>query len=679
MKGEDKILLQLMDGSDNRFVIPVYQRNYDWKESNCKQLYKDLLDVVETKRQSHFFGGIVRATLNGGGPSDYIIIDGQQRLTTITLLLLAIYRNIEEGNIEVTDNILAKKIWNKYIIDEYQPGERKIRLKPVNDDCTAFDKLIFCKKEDYIYSSNVTSNYLFFYEKINNISVPVEQLYEAISKLVVIDIYLNKDDDPQLIFESLNSTGLDLTEADKIRNFILMGISPDLQQKYYYEYWNKIEKNTTYDQVSTFIRDYLTIKTGKINSIKSVYFAFKQYMQKDLKINDVLQEMLEYSIFYRQITFSATENEEWNKIFIRLNQLDVTVVYSFLLPLLRYSEQDIECKNKMVDILSAVESFLFRRTICGVPTNALNKIFSSLHNDVLKKKEKNSYYSVLVYILQSKAGSSRFPNNDEFSQNFVTKNIYIMQSKNKAYLFDRLENGESKETNDILSLMKDKVLTIEHVMPQKLNNSWKEKLGVDYERIYNERLNTISNLTLTGYNSTYKNRPFLEKKDIENGFKDSNLRLNKFFLKCENWTEVEMKERQSQLLKNALILWKYPETNYVPLEKNHNSVLLSEDFDFKGFGLKSFYFQGTEYKINNWADAILEIVKLLSEIEKAPLYSEALTNSWFANTPKKNNFKKVIDNVYFSTNSNTNAKINILKKLFNLYQIEENELEFILK
>ena len=223
MKGSECRLIEYMDGSKKRFIIPVYQRNYDWKTENCKQLYDDLVKVVKDNRKSHFFGSLVSYYSPNGKYSDFLVIDGQQRLTTVSLLLLAMYNLIKKGVIVPEDTSLSQQIYEDFLVDKYQPQEKRIKLKPVKNDQRAFGKL-FNEESEYIRESNLTANYNYFYNRIQKQEITIDQLFDAIFRLEIINITLENDDNPQLIFESLNSTGLDLSEGDKIRNFILMGL-----------------------------------------------------------------------------------------------------------------------------------------------------------------------------------------------------------------------------------------------------------------------------------------------------------------------------------------------------------------------------------------------------------------------------------------------------------------------
>lgn len=296
MKGSETKLVSYMQGSDKRFIIPVYQRNYDWKTENCKQLYDDLIKVVRRGRKSHFFGSIV-SVHNDGEFNEYLVIDGQQRLTTISLLLLAMYNLMKNGVLTPAKGNLAEKIYKTYLIDEWQDDDTRIKLKPVKNDRDAFSRL-FDDQSQHIPNSNLTINYEYFYSRIQKEEVSLDELYEAVTKLEIINITLNQDDNPQLIFESLNSTGVALSEGDKIRNFILMELPSKQQAEFYEKYWNKIEVCTDYD-VSLFVRDYLSVKQQLIPAMSKVYFTFKAFVEESgTEVEDLLQELLRYAKWY---------------------------------------------------------------------------------------------------------------------------------------------------------------------------------------------------------------------------------------------------------------------------------------------------------------------------------------------------------------------------------------------
>ena len=683
MKGEAKQFLKFIDGSDKRFIIPVYQRNYSWQNKHCAQLLNDLKGLIKKPDAPHFFGSIVSSHMQGGKREDFLIIDGQQRLTTISILLIAIVDLLKHKKVIPKDDRLIEKITKKHLVDEYQEDQRKIRLKPIKDDCKAFDAL-FGDESDFVDGSNVTSNFRYFRDRILNENIDIDDLYDAISRLQTIDIFLEKDDDPQLIFESLNSTGLELEEGDKIRNFILMGLSSELQEKYYEAFWNKIEKNTNF-KVSDFFKDYLTLKLNRTVVIKDIYFTFKDYVKKNNDdIEALLQDLLEYSKFYAIILNPTQYQNSFTAVLVRLSQLEFTVIFPVVLAILkRWNEKNLT-DQEVTELLRVTEIFLFRRLIVGLATNALSKIFATLDKDVTKKAQSSqlaSYAEIYKYVLLNKEESSRFPNDDEFEQALFSRNIYAMSSKNKAYLFSFLENEESKEQINVIERIKDGTYTIEHIMPQTLSPVWQKELGEKSQQIHEQWLHTLPNLTLTGYNSKYSNRPFKDKLDVENGFKDSNLRLNQYVRECLKWTEDELVERQSRLSKKSLKLWYYPTTSYAPPVEETNEYLLEDDFDFTGYTLVSYTLYDVESKVQSWKEMQIDVVKYLLEQHTTKIMSLCADQKFYdlSLLETTNNFTEISRSVFLYTNCSTRTKINILKKIFEQCDVEQSELGFLIK
>ena len=427
MKGTASYLMKFLDGSQKRFIIPVYQRNYDWKKENCKQLFDDLVSVVKEKKDSHFFGSIVSYAHSR---DEVVLIDGQQRITTVSLILIAIVNALKKGVVTSEDNTLAMRL-EDYLVDKYDKSERKVRLKPFRDDCVAFDRLIYKDESEFIPESKVTINYRYFYDRIVNYKeMTVDELFRSVNCLEIIDIELepHHGDNPQLIFESLNSTGLDLTESDKIRNFVLMNLEPKIQEDYYDRYWNKIERCSR-DELDSFVRNYLTIKQKVIPTLKGIYPAFKAYTKANDNIEAILQDMLIYANAYQDIVTFQVGDEDANEVARRLDLLDMTVAYPFLMAFRAYAKETDMDGKEIYRVFSCVETFIFRRLMCDLPTNALNKIFATLHSSVLKnKRESDSYSSVMIYLLESRKLSSAFPKDEEFLNGFTTKNIYSMFS-----------------------------------------------------------------------------------------------------------------------------------------------------------------------------------------------------------------------------------------------------------
>jgi uncharacterized protein with ParB-like and HNH nuclease domain len=534
MKADQKDFLRFLGGmNDTHFVIPVYQRNYDWTKEQCEQLFDDLIDILENNFRTHFIGSIVSIYNNNKGGGEYLIIDGQQRITTLFILLQAIYKGLEEKVFESKDDKLKEKI-EDYLLNRYVENDKRIRLKSVKDDAKAFSKL-FENESNFIGASNITINFWYFYNRILDEKISIDDLFLAMKSLMIVDIELrNGEDDPQLIFESLNSTGLDLSEADKVRNFILMKEDTETQNRFYEEYWNKIEKNTNFD-VSNFIRDYLTLRERITPKKSRVYISFKKFvLEQQTDMEELLKDLLKFSGYYKKIVGAKgnRSEDEISSIIYRLNKLETVVSYPFLLEIFNDNENGIITDDELINILKIIESFVLRRFICDVPTNALNKIFMTLGKEIKKHEDyEQKYFEIFKYILIKKDSNQRFPDNKEFKDKIVSKDIYNVQGKNKIYLLEQFENYNNREKVRVEELINNNKLTIEHIMPQTLTPDWKKELGENWTEIHEKYLHTLGNITLTGYNSEYSNRPFIEKRDMkEKGFSDS-INLKKIWIK----------------------------------------------------------------------------------------------------------------------------------------------------
>lgn len=684
MKGDAQPLIKFFDGSDKRFIIPLYQRNYDWKEENCEQLFQDLIKLHNSDRKNHFFGSIVSSIQSG--TEDRYIIDGQQRITTVSLMLIAMVNARKEGLIEATDSKLVDKIFKRYLVDEYQEDERKVKLKPIKKDMQAFDALLYTLKEQYVKGSNVTRNYDFFYDKIIHSGLTLDELFETIKKLEVINIRLDEDDDPQLIFESLNSTGLDLSEADKIRNYMLMSLSPTEQDELYTRFWNPIEENTKYDP-SSFVRDYLTMKQGTIGRIDRIYFIFKEYAEKTgISKSELLEDMHHYASIYNQIDNAHIGTDKLNRKLNQLRTLDSTIAYPFFMAFFDYTAKAGLTENEIYRVIDVIEAYWARRIICNLPSNALNKVFATLHRDVLnhiskaEKGEQPAYVDVLTYVLLKKGGSSAFPADEEVAGDFISRQIYKMPTKQRMFILERMENRDNNERHDVVKELTEKSITIEHIMPQTLSDKWKKDLGNEWERIHQQYLHTMANLTLTGYNSQYSNLSFPEKRDMEKGFKDSAYRLNSYVKNCEQWTETELKQRQQALLKVFMNLWPMPTTNFEELREEAESASLDEDdLDFTGRKLQAYILHGVRYTVNTWKDMLIQVC--------GQIYREKRSAVEWLCANEKNSFYTMPDsgrcefapNMYVVTNCSTSIKINILNCMFAECNISPLELVFVFR
>ncbi len=618
MKAQDVPFVDFLEGKSKRFYIPIYQRNYSWKEEQCSDLFNSLIEIKNNNFKNHFLGSIVY--LNTDGKS--IIIDGQQRITSLSLLFLAMCHLLKSGEISSTANTAQKiedMIYSAYLYNEYK-GEIKLKL---NEHDNPYYEKAFKQIDDSDYSK-IYQNYNYFVSRVREGKISVDDLYLAIEKLVIVDVVLNEKDNPQLIFESLNSTGLDLTDADKIRNFVLMKHDSETQEKLYKDYWYKIELNAG-DKITIFIKHYLTMLNKQPVADKQIYTDFKKHVGEN-KDETVLKNLLKFSKFYKNIILPGFKNELLNESIKNINKLEVTTSYPFLLELMDWHEQKIIDDAVLLQITSIIESFIFRRSICGIAPNSLNGIFAALASRIkLYKNYETNILETFKYLMISGEYSIAFPSDYNVKESLVVKNVYKMQQKNKDYLFQSLENFDNKEPVLLNNL------TIEHIMPQTLSRAWKKELGDNWQETHEKYLHTIGNLTLTGYNSEMQNETFLIKRDAEYGFKQSGIYLNKYLKELDFWTGEQIEERAEKLIERILKIWVYPFTNYKPekISNKLNSIyLLSNDEDiFVGKKIISFVYNNIKYKVDSWQDFMVNIFDILIKNDHEKFYNLVKDNA----------------------------------------------------
>lgn len=686
-------ILDYIANDNKRFIIPVYQRSYNWKETQCRQLFDDLMKVIKNNRTKHFFGSIVSVFAKNGGKYEYTIIDGQQRVTTVSLLILALHKLLKENKIGSDDSNLVDKLLNNYLIDRYN-DEIIIKLNLVKNDQKAYDRL-FEDEIDYIKSSNITVNYEYFYKRVQDENLSADNVMRALSSLEIIDINLDqKDDNPQLIFESLNSTGLELSEGDKIRNYILMQLPAQKQNIFYEKYWSKIEENTktgggqnqNKDHVDDFIKNYLSVKQRNTPVESKIYVTFKDYVEansdkENFDTESLLIDMLKYSRFYNILAAAKHEDKRLSSCILRLNRLQTTVTRPFFLEVLRLHSDNKLTIDDVLNIFLTIEIYIFRRIICEFPTNALNKMFVSLHNEIMKYDgTSGNYINKLKYALLNKKDRTVFPRDKDFAEAFVNKEIYSRSNTNKLlYALERLENSGTLESKNIYNNFDDNVYTIEHIMPQTLTPEWTKSLGDDYKRVYDTWINKIANLTLTAYNAKYGNRPFIEKRDMKDGFRESGFKINQGLARLDKWGENELKQRNETLKKRALEIWPLPKTNFRPDKKQFEEYRLDDENDLTGKILKKFSYNNIEYNAANWQDMFEQVVKTLHSEDRTILYRLADDESYnyASRVPERlRECFKIDDGLYIEKNTSTKYKLSILKKLFKDFQCDPSDLVF---
>lgn len=556
MKATEANLLEFLS-IRKQLVIPIYQRTYSWTRTQCQQLWQDILRVAKDESiPAHFIGSVVyiqEGIYHATSTQQMLVIDGQQRLTTVSLLLLAIANSVNDSHPE-----LSATIREYYLFNSLMRGEQKYKIMLTQSDKQTFVHLLEGLDLPTGFSRRLIENYQFFLDAIEKSKQDIEAIFRGVSKLVVVDVSLDRhNDNPQLIFESLNSTGLDLTQADLIRNYILMGMPASEQEEIYNRYWYPMEQSFGHAEYARlfdrFMRDYLTVKSesGSIPNIGEVYNEFKKYIQgKD--ITQVVADVALFSKYFVRLAFPEHNHDpEFRSALENINFLKVDVAYPFLLEVSDdFEQKGLLSREDFIEILKIVESYVIRRAIVGIPTNSMNKTFATFKRSI----HKQDYLESIQYAFMKLDNYRRFPRDEEFKSNFMSRDIYNLQHQRRNYLLSRLENNGRKEQVNI------EEYTIEHIMPQNPNLSaaWQRELSFGWKDIQMRYLHTIGNLTLTGYNSEMSDRPFIEKRDLVGGFADSPLRLNRDLAKLDRWGKEQIETRAEHLANMALKIWAAP-------------------------------------------------------------------------------------------------------------------------
>ncbi|GAA8858897.1 DUF262 and DUF1524 domain-containing protein [Helicobacter pylori] len=566
-------------------------------------MWDDIIKIGgNDKMNGHFIGSILYV-LDGNTPSSpLLIIDGQQRLTTITLLLIAL-RN------HSSDEDKHKKI-ESYLINSDKDGDKKFRLiLSESDKDTLLSLIDKNKREPRERSVKIVENFELFEKWIGENTDKLETIFKGLDKLMIVWIALKKGkDDPQLIFESMNSKGIELTQADLIRNYIIMETEVEKQEDFYNQYWRAMEEDFKQNEklFDRFVKHYLTIKTGKIPNEKRVYKALKDYRQKKgIEIEDLLKDLQKYCEYFCQIAFKKEADKDLNKALSFLVDLEMDVVYPLLLELYSDYSDGVLSKQDFIPIIYLTESYICRRAVCGIPSNGLNKFFPSF----TKKIDKKQYLKSVEEHFGSLTGNQKFPNDFEFKDSFITKELYgrnKTKKKKTKYFLERLENFDTKEP------VNTQECTTEHIMPQTLNLEWERDLGENFKAIHEKYLHTIGNLTLTGYNEKYSNNSFQEKRDMEKGFKQSPLRLNQSLKDLEVFGEKEIEKRASDLADWALKIWTYPNLEAETLEEDKQKGKREK----KAYDLSS-------YKFGSHSRELFDILR-----EKIKAFDEKITEKF---------------------------------------------------
>ena len=590
MQAKETKLQDIIEGT-KQYVIPLFQRSYNWTPKEWEVLWKDLLELCETDNpRSHFIGSIVNMPTVSvpEGVAKYLLIDGQQRITTI-FILLALLRNKAREN---KNDKFADEINNTLLVNQYKDGSDYFKLLPTQIDRISFENLINGKQNEI--ENQITNAYIFFEKKFKQNKIEPEKLKKIITNYFsIVSIVLSSDDNPYLVFESLNAKGRPLTQADLIRNYFFMRIHVDEQEKVYSQIWLPMQKDLG-DNLTEFIRHFL-MKNGSIIKQSDVYYALKESVSTANAI-EYLSELKKFAVYYHKLIKPQIELEdEVQKYLLRLNRIEVTTAFPLLLNFYSDYSDNIITKNDFVTILKTLENYLIRRFVCNIPSNQLNKIFPVIYSQIISLNKENIVEG-FKSILQGKG----YPKDNLFFLRFKETKLYgggERNQKTKLILESFEEDYGHKELTSF-----DK-LTIEHIMPQTLSESWQKNLGPEWEITHDLFLHTIGNLTLTAYNAELSNDDFATKKETLN---ESHVELNKYFKNIHNWNKSEIEHRADNLAKKALSIW-----TYFGLENSTPS-----DIEVvTGTSPFSLNILGQHIHVDSWRDVLEKTLNTVADLE----------------------------------------------------------------
>lgn len=677
MKANETKVEDFLSSNKTQFVIPVYQRNYDWTTGQCKQLLDDILEVgISKKMNAHFIGSIVYVhddVYTASRIKELTVIDGQQRLTTLTLIYLVVYRLAKD----LKNEGLVNEISETYLINKFSPEEEKLKLRPTDNNDRALKYLLRSdEKEEYSDFSKLIDNFNYFKGRINENNY--NTVLKGLAKLMFVEVSLDKEkDDPQRIFESLNSTGLELAQADLIRNYILMGLNRRDQNKIYQNYWEVIEKlakdeTLNVSKVSDFIRDYLTFENNNIPNKGKVYLEYKsKYPTTTLdELEANLAGVKSLVKHYNKLINAKNEADKDIRLQLEyINRLEINVAFPFLMKVYDDYTNSIIDKLTFIKILDLVQSFTWRRFILGLPTNALNKIFMNLYNKV----EQNNYLFSIQKSLLQRTGVQRFPKNAEVIEALKVKDIYNIKSKNRTYLLERLENFENREP---VLIEGNQDITIEHIFPQNPDLRWKLELGNDdYNYIKENYLNTIANLTLSGNNGKLGNKTFLDKRDLVGaGYKDSRLWLNKYLSILEKWDIAELERRFDIISERVLKIWDIPNISFEEItDSSEVNIFDAEDPKHKRLEYAVFFDQKLE--VNQVSKLYVEVFKKLFDLQPETFFTTELgVKIGLTKQPTEGNTRQAIainDTYFIEGNMDSISKFDRIKQALTIFDFED--------
>ena len=680
MKANELQINNFLQTPTVQFVIPVYQRNYDWTTHQCGELLNDIISVEQDNRGTHFIGSIVfihEGTYSTSEVKELVIIDGQQRLTTINILYVSLFRFAKEKSMAQQ----AEMLYNMFLTNQYvQHESSKLKLKQTDNNAIAFKAILNGTENELDKYSNVKENFSYFKSRITEENFIT--ILNGLKRLIFVEISLERDkDDPQRIFESLNSTGLDLSQSDLIRNFILMDLEPKEQNKIYDQVWNPIEENARdlvrqKSMVSDYIRDYLTLKTKRIPNKGKVYEEFKKLYinKKDDSYQQELETIKALSVHYKKfINPQVITDSVLRRELEYISRLEINVAFPFLLQVFEDCENSIIDQPTLIKILKLIQSFTWRRFIVGLPTNALNKIFMTLYSEI----DHEDYFESLCVALLKKRGSGKFPNDQELRSALHDKDLYNTQSKNRSYFFELLENHNNREYVNTAS----ELITIEHIFPRNPDNKWLNDLSTsEFSEFKEFKLNTIANLTLSGNNGALSNLAFINKRDMntdgkEQGYAFSRLWLNDYLKKQDYWNIEKYNERFEIIYDRFLQIWQFPDVALPLIETDSEQNIFDAEPPINK-KLEYFIFENTKVEESVIAKMYFYVLRELYEKNPELLLENNLIIKVTKNQSDFRMPQELINGYFIESNIDSNSKFSYLKKMLTVFELED---ELIIK
>ena len=673
-----------------QFIVPVYQRSYDWEKEHVQKLLEDIVKSGNSSKE-HFIGTIVYLVEKSNSEiSQALVIDGQQRITTMFLILKALHNFALKNNIlNVSGPIFESYLFNKIYAGELSE-EYKYKLKPVDDDNQNFKAVMENDVINADSDSNIIKNFKFIEDFIiskANDKDKIQSFFKGINQLVIVEITLEPNlDDPQEIFESINSTGLELSQSDLIRNFLLMSVAN--QKQLFNDYWKPILKNVGKDKIEKFFIDFLTMKTNKTIANTMVYRLFKNFvMDNSISKVDIFKDLKKYSEIY-EIFVKRTEkySAKLNDLMNAYRNIDQSTINPFLLHVFNDFSTGVVSEEVIIKILILNLNYIIKRYICGISTNSLRSLYATLYIRVFVFEDNKKYYyeSIATFLFSLKTKDA-FPSSELFDSMFIEYPIYQNEKLTK-FILDLIENENYKENIDTENL------TIEHIMPQTLEKNWKEMLGSEYFEIHEKYLHTIGNLTLTGYNSDLSNKPFNEKvKMLKENSKVKT--LNSDVIDSDVWNQSKIVSRARRLLSkfNILLGIKHFDSSNVKFENTFEFNLEDEELlsQVSHSKLLGWQFEGKKYDDSKYIFMFINFIKLMYNKDASLMerisskklnpYENGKKAYISDNSNGMHSFTIISDKVFIEENIDAKGIVSLIRKILIEYGYNLNEFKFKVK